>query len=399
MRAFGKLLLDALASLKLTILLLSLLMLLVVACTLDQVSMGTLGAVNANIRSWFVWWHVPGTGFSVAVFPGGALVGALLLANLVVAQLRRLQLTRAKAGIWLTHAGLILLIAGEFVTGLVQTESRLEIVEGETVDFIERPREFELVLVDASDPVREEVWKVFEGRLSEGWLVRLPASDLTLNIKRYLPNVGLRRREESDPPALADHGVGADLVVERRPPVTRDDMVNQPAVLVEPLSGLQSYGTWLVSTALGAPQSFLHGGHSYRLEMRNRRETLPFSMTLKKFSHDVYPGTDIPKNFSSLVHLSNASTNEERDVLISMNHPLRYLGKAYYQASFGRGDTLSVLQVVDNSGWLIPYISCVLVTLGLLVHFSVGLERGLRRSRRTAPAVAPKPEASVELGV
>ena len=44
-----------------------------------------------------------------------------------------------------------------------------------------------------------------------------------------------------------------------------------------------------------------------------------------------------------------------------MNQPLRYEGKAFYQASFGKGDTLSILQVVENPGWLLPYVSCVLV--------------------------------------
>ena len=107
---------------------------------------------------------------------------------------------------------------------------------------------------------------------------------------------------------------------------------------------------------------------------------LPYTLTLEDFKHDVYPGTDIPKNFSSLVRLQNPARGEDRNVLIYMNQPLRYDGKAFYQASFGKGDTLSILQVVENPGWLIPYISCVLVTLGLLVHFAISLRRGLRRA-------------------
>jgi hypothetical protein len=104
-------------------------------------------------------------------------------------------------------------------------------------------------------------------------------------------------------------------------------------------------------------------------------------MTLKKFRHDVYPGTDIPKNFSSLVHLSRPSTGEERDVLISMNQPLRYGGKAFYQESFGKNDTLSILQVVENPGWLLPYASCVLVAAGLVFHFAFSLRQSFVRRR------------------
>ena len=145
---------------------------------------------------------------------------------------------------------------------------------------------------------------------------------------------------------------------------------------------------WLVSNALGAPQTFVHEGHAYRLAMRNRRQYLPYSVTLKKFSHDVYAGTDIPKNFSSLVRLDNPGTGESRDVLIYMNQPLRYDGKAFYQSSFGKNDTLSILQVVENPGWLLPYVSCVLVALGLLVHFGITLTRWVKRQSGDGAAEA-----------
>ncbi len=46
---------DAVTSLKLTIVCLAALMVLVVACTLAQVRLGTLGAVNLYMRSWFYW--------------------------------------------------------------------------------------------------------------------------------------------------------------------------------------------------------------------------------------------------------------------------------------------------------------------------------------------------------
>jgi len=64
---------DLLTSLKLTIVCLSALMVLVVACTLAQVRLGTLGAVNLYMRSWFYW--IPLGGFSIPIFPGGAAVG------------------------------------------------------------------------------------------------------------------------------------------------------------------------------------------------------------------------------------------------------------------------------------------------------------------------------------
>jgi hypothetical protein len=384
---------DGITSLKLTIVCLASLMILVVACTLAQVHLGTLGAVNAYIRSFFVWWDVPGAGWSIAIFPGGALVGLVLAANLLAAQIRRLELSWKKAGLWIVHAGLILLVVGEFVTSAFQKESQLAIEEGQTLSFIESPREQELAVVDTTDAEYEDVYGVPQSLLARERDIAVPGTPLTLHVKRYLENAEISTRQPNDPPTAATAGIGTGIAVRPLAPVTRDDQMNTTAAFVEPTAGGRSYGTFLISNALGAPQSFTHEGRSYVLQMRARRQYLPYSMTLKKFSHDVYPGTDIPKNFSSLVHLSNPGRGEERDVLIYMNQPLRYDGKAFYQASFGKGDTLSILQVVANPGWLLPYISCALVTLGLLVHFAISLRRGLRRQQA---AVQPPRPAAVE---
>jgi len=62
-----------------------------------------------------------------------------------------------------------------------------------------------------------------------------------------------------------------------------------------------------------------------------------------------------------------------RDVLIYMNHPLRYRGETYYQAGFQKGDTATILQVVRNPSFVTPYIACIIVGLGLLVQFSYHL--------------------------
>ena len=369
---------DALTSLKLTIVCLAALMVLVLACTLAQVNMGTVGAVKAYIRSFVVWYDLPGSEYSIPVFPGGATVGLVLGANLVAAQARRLELSWKKAGLWIIHAGLILLFVGEFMTGLFQVDTRLTIEEGQTVNYVESPREYELAVVDVTDPTHDDVYGVPETLLT-GDEVAVTGTPLVLKVKRYVRNAALSMRQPGDPPSPVTSGIGGGVTVRELAPVVSDDDVNRAAAIVEPVAGGRSYGSWLVSAGLGARQQFTHEGRTYVLAMRPQRTYLPYSLTLKKFSHDRYPGTDIPKNFSSLVTLENKAKGERREVLIYMNQPLRYDGKAFYQASFGKGDTLSILQVVENPGWLLPYISCVLVTLGLIVHFAIALRRGFRR--------------------
>ncbi|MBL0313591.1 MAG: cytochrome c biogenesis protein ResB [Holophagaceae bacterium] len=354
-------------------------MILVLLCTLAQVPLGTYGAVNMYMRSFLVWWGPEGSTWIIPVFPGGSLVGFVLTLNLLASTFKRLKLTWAKAGLWLVHIGLILLVSAEFVSAALQVDDRMAIEQGQTVNYVENSRSMELAIVDVTDPAFDEVFAVPATVLAKSSSVNLPGSPITLNVKHFFPNAELTNRSPVDPPSIATMGIGPSVKIEERAISSNENEMNNTSVLFEPVVSGRSYGVWLASIALGAPQSFTHEGHTYTLSIRPTRHYLPYALTLKKFSHDKYAGTEIPKNFSSLVQISNPSKGESRDVLIYMNQPLRYEGRTFYQASFGKGDTLSILQVVENPGWLLPYISCVLVTIGLLVHFAIMLRRSLKK--------------------
>ena len=85
---------------------------------------------------------------------------------------------------------------------------------------------------------------------------------------------------------------------------------------------------------------------------------------------DKHPGTEIASRYQSLVEIQNEGLS--REVLIYMNHPLRYKDYTFYQASYAidqQGREYSTFAVVKNSGRLLPYIASGVVFLGLLTHF------------------------------
>jgi hypothetical protein len=61
---------------------------------------------------------------------------------------------------------------------------------------------------------------------------------------------------------------------------------------------------------------------------------------------------------------------------------LRYAGETFYQASFDPDNQGTILQVVHNPSWLTPYLSCILVGVGLIVQFATHL-LGFTFMRRT----------------
>ncbi|OGS39732.1 MAG: hypothetical protein A2506_11525 [Elusimicrobia bacterium RIFOXYD12_FULL_66_9] len=375
-------LVDALTSMKLTLACLGLMMALTVICTLAQVPLGTHAAVDRTIRTFLVWWQPEGSSLNIPVFPGGGLIGALLFINLALGQFMKLEWSRRKIGLWIAHLGLAFLFLGEFSTAFFQVESHMPIEIGQTRDYTEDYRQMELAVVEKTDAQHDSATAIPESMLKGSSEISHPSLPFKLRVKHYYENAALSMRSPSDPPSEATAGVGADLVVHPEPPVSGEDQQNTIAALVSAsaLDGRDLGSLWL-SNALGAPQGFIIEGRDFALSLRPRRYYLPFSLTLKEFHHDKYAGTDIPKNFSSLVHLSEPGRGEDRDALISMNNPLRYGGKAFYQASFGKNDTLSVFQVIQNPGWLIPYLSCILVSLGMLIHFGMKLAGALGGSK------------------
>jgi hypothetical protein len=136
-----------------------------------------------------------------------------------------------------------------------------------------------------------------------------------------------------------------------------------------------------------APQTFAFNGRTYQIAMRPVRYYFPYSIKLLAFHHDLYPGTGIPKNFSSDIHLTDPTTGDDRDIHIYMNSPLRYHGATFFQASFEPDDQGTILQVVRNPASMAPYIACLLVALGLVVQFLMHLFAFARK--RAQPAKPP----------
>lgn len=107
----------------------------------------------------------------------------------------------------------------------------------------------------------------------------------------------------------------------------------------------------------------------YVLTYGNRQLPLNFEMQLKNFEVGRYQGTMRAASYQSLVHLSD----DNREVVISMNEPLHHKGFTFYQASFqedamGR-PTASVLSVNYDPGRWIKYLGSLLIVFGAVHLF------------------------------
>lgn len=389
---FFKSLASALASIRLTVVLLVLSILMVFAATLDQVHLGVWGVQDKYFHSFLVFTRITGTEIAVPIFPGGYLLGGVLLANLLAAHFTRFRLKWSNCGIWLTHIGLILLLLGEGLSGLMQHDSQLRIDVGQTKHYAESFRETELAVSETTDAKFDDVVAIPAVLVEEKAEIQHPKLPFTLRTTVYYPNATLRMKSAmpNAPVSTATLGDGAEVAVLPTPVTFKPKESNWPTAFIEIRGTDGPIGTVLVSTLLVAPQVFTYQGRTWQVELRAKRDYFPVGITLLKFTHDVYPGTQIPKDFASTVRLHSDDGHEDRQVRIFMNSPLRYAGLAIYQAGYDNNDRTSVLQVVRNPAWTMPYVACGLITLGLAVQFLIHLLGFVRRRSRSAlqPATA-----------
>ncbi|MFZ0826327.1 MAG: cytochrome c biogenesis protein ResB [Verrucomicrobiia bacterium] len=368
------------SSLKLTVTCLLMGCVLVFWGTLAQVHLGLYKAQNEFFRSVFVYWTPDGSNLHIPIFPGGYLLGTVLLINLLCAHLRYYQPGKRKIGIVLIHSGVVLLLLGQMLTDFLSQESALHLRIGETRNYSEADRAFELAVFDTTDADSDKVVAIPCSLLVRRGEVSNPEMPFAVRVKSFYANSLLAQQSQPGyDPVKPTASPGADLWWREVPRETEMNRMDMPSALVEIVTPQGSLGTFLASAWLDRPQKFTFNNRTYELLLRQERYYLPFSLHLIEFRHDKYPGTDIPKNFSSRVRLQNLENHEDREVLIFMNNPLRYGGETFYQASFDPDDHGSILQVVHNPSWLTPYLSCVLVAAGLLIQFLSHLIPFLKR--------------------
>lgn len=409
--------LKALASLQLTVVLFIFSLVLVFAGTLAQVDNPIWTAVSDYFRSFYVFipnqvfarfcqtfrWVSPTAQWPGSFpFPGGWTIGALLLANLLAAHAIRFKFSSKRIGIISIHAGLILLMLGELITGIFAVEGNMTIEQGgasnylelkETSGFMGKVNGPELAFSDFSTPKKEKVVVIPNHLLKSGGKVSNPQLPFDIEIIKYMNNSAV---EELDPEKnkgltnLANAGDGLRIRAIEKSEASgtdKDQKIDLPSAYINILDkktgeskGIYLASIWLSLSTPKPTQSVpLDENNKIEMALRFKRSYKPFSMELLEFKHERYLGTNTPKNFSSKIKLINENSNENRETLISMNNPLRYDGETFYQSGFLPNDKGTILQVVRNPGWIMPYLSCLVVSFGMLIHFGMHLNTFLKQ--------------------
>jgi hypothetical protein len=329
-------------------------MILVFICTISQSKIGIYYAVQYYITSWFIYFQ----GFPV--FPGGMLINSVLLVNLIAGHILHFKKRVSKIGIWLIHLGVLLLIIGAAITHFQAQETQMLIDVGEKKWYSEDFKQSELAIIDHSDSKTDTVY-AFDQYLLLQQKIQDPALPFQILILESYFNAFIQN----------------DKLIPL--PITKQDNKQNFFSAKIQLKDRQGtiLGTYTLSAMQNEAENVTINARPFSIQIRPKRFYYPFSLSLKKFVHEKYLGTEIPKKYASILSLENGQ--EKRDVTIFMNHPLRYQGYTFFQASFGKGDQMTILQVVKNPAWTLPYWASIIMALGMLIHFGQSLYRSRKK--------------------
>ncbi|WP_417386632.1 cytochrome c biogenesis protein CcsA [Gimesia sp.] len=311
-------------------------------------------------------------------------------------------LFKKRAGIVLLHAGVGLMMLSELIVGTMAVETQMTISEGETTNFAHDIREIELAIIDETDPKEDKVTIIPKSILlarKEG-VVSDPKLPFDYELVKYYPNASLRKvsslspeeKKENENPATA--GIGMDWIALPMRSATGTDMgggVDTPAAYVKVIDKKtsESLGVYLLDLEMALQeigQPVVVDGTPYQLYLRFKRYYKPYSVTLNDVRKDDYAGTNTVMSYSSDIKLVDPENNVDREIKVWMNNPLRYSGETFYQSGYHAdpttGKEMTTLSVVTNVGWMIPYVSCMIVVVGMLYHFMITLMRYLNRREK-----------------
>lgn len=358
------------------------LILLVFIGTISQKYIGLYRSQMMFFSSWYFWaGPIP--------LPGAMPMMAIVFTGLVSKLFFFSRWDRKSLGVNILHIGSAALLFGGFLTAVFAEEGGMVVREGESKNYSSSYNSAELVVVHRSPAGKDTVETLPFSQLASIETIRMDHIPFAMQVHRTCGNCEVARRERPDKDA---RGFAArfELLDKALDP---ENEKNQRG-LVFWIEGLNSErdGKYAIFEFMPVVQTVpLEDGSLVSFHVRRVRQEIPFTIELVDFRRTLHPGTEMAKSYESDVVLIDG--DYRKNVTIRMNEPLRYRGYTLFQSSFDlSGDKeTSVFAVVKNIGWVFPYVSSLVMALGLLIHLFLqvpGLIQASKERSRLEPSGA-----------
>jgi len=246
--------------------------------------------------------------------------------------------TKRTLGITITHLGAVLLLSGAMITRFFGEEGSVVIPEGSAINYMQDYKSQDFVLKNEQN-AQEMILAADQISLKQEYR----HAGLVFRISKNNPNC-----VQTTNPDEKIRCVEMDIT----------SLKNEPKHIL--ISGDSAEATRIQLD-----------GQTFTAEVRPHRMPLPFSVKLLDFEKKFHQGTMLSKSFKSEVQIIDGPLTSRH--VIEMNTPLRYKGYTFYQSSFSENaqGEITELSVVKNAAQWFPYLSSIIICIGLLLHLLI----------------------------
>lgn len=370
--------------------------------TLAQVDHGLYAAKVKYFHSFFFTDKI----FGIPVLlPGGLLLMLILFVNMTLGAIVKVRKRWRGAGLLISHFGMLMLLAGGFVTWAFATDGYMALYPGMTSNRVESYRNWQL-----------EVFPLDEnGQAKQSWI--LPSDELQsirVDEQRSYDADGLPfhvivngfTRNATPIPVTsnaASDATGKEIdgfkLAPQKP--SKEAEQNLPGAYVafdpdgdgETVEAILWAGSYRFDPKENPmPFQFTVNGQNYGALLAKKSWQVPFEVRLDEFIFERHPGVSTARNYESRV--TRFEEGGETPLEIKMNEPMRHAGYTFFQESFGPpdgepGEMFSQFAVANNPADQWPLWALVVTGVGMGIHFCVMLIDFILRSRRKT-ATAPQ---------
>jgi hypothetical protein len=368
------------ASLRLSCVLFFLLFLLTVLGTLDQKELGLYATQKKYFESIYLIYQI---GPLPILLPGVYLVLIFLFINTIVGTFKRIPFKPSKYGIYIIHFSMLLLFAGSFVTFKFSDDGQMTLQEGETSSKFVSYHEWEIAIIDINQP-EQNVETIFDLNFDHQMIgskftdTNIP---FTFEILEASRNAIVRPK---GPMIAVESTIVNGYFIK---PLARDaeNERNIPALLLNVTDKKNQSQKIILSgeTDLKHSLQLNSDGKVWVIALRKKSWELPFAITLDRVVRDLYPGTMQAQAYKSFVRKLEDNTEEKKEIY--MNHPLRHKGFIFFQSGYMEDPNtnikLSTFAVVQNPTDQVPLIACILIGIGMTIHFGALLFNFIQREK------------------
>lgn len=366
--------------------------------------LGTLGQVDNGLHAAKVkYFH--SFVFTEKVFgiplilPGGLLLMIVLFVNMTLGALVKVRKRWKGAGLLISHFGMLMLLAGGFITWAFSTDGYMALYPGMSTNRVESYREWQLeVLPLSKEGVAEKAWIYPAEYLDtmhsdEQRVIKAESLPFDVVINGFSKNA--TPIPVSAPMAAGVTGKELDGYKLSPQKPSKEAEQNLPGCFVEfrprdgsaPIEAILWAGSYRFDPRENPmPFTFTVGDQLYGALLVKKSWTVPFTVRLDEFIFERHPGVMTARNYESRVTRFEDS-QPDKPLEIKMNEPMRHAGYTFFQESFGPsgsqpGDEMfSQFAVANNPADQWPLWALIINGIGLGIHFVIMLVNFTVRSR------------------